>query len=142
LRSFIGYQVRDASWYPSLFRQDPYKYMAQSYASISQVASERPGLVIDYSNLFRDVSTELEKIYTYLWPQQGFDELSFTKEICSIAAKQTAREIRENLGTTFLGQNKIPEHEDTGNLTRHNRQYMDLCRGYYRDLVAQQTLHG
>lgn len=138
IRSFMAYQARNPTWYSGLGKQELLKYMDQTFASMLELANQRPGLVVNYFQVHANIRDELKKVYQFLWPSQNLQQPGTTEEICRYAEKATARVTRATSGTTFLGDN-INEVEDvstdSGATGDYLRTHLASCRKSYQLLT-------
>ena len=143
--SFMNYQHRNPTWYPSVRGRKLATYMDRSFASILEAAGRFPGLVTDYSDIKTDFTGTLEKIYTHIWPRQDPAATTFNAVISKQAEQATVREKRSDSGTSFLGKTAGSVKgglEDSDPFLAHNRDAVTRCYNSYEQLLKLHRENG
>ena len=104
LVSFARYQRRSPDWYPNLGGQALVAFMCRTYDSIVAAARARSGLVLDYSDVVKDLSAVLRRIYHLVWPDLTQEEEGFCDLISREAPEVTSRARRVLTRSAFLGK--------------------------------------
>lgn len=124
--SFLSYQKRDPTWYPTLTETALAHFMDNTYASLHEMATHREGLVVDYAELMNDMRTSVVGVYKRLWPGSDGRVLS---AIATAAADSTARGRRVGAHKSpFLG-------EEPGPIRGGKQDYSPFFERYQREIA-------
>ncbi|MCF8069381.1 MAG: sulfotransferase [Desulfobacterales bacterium] len=92
--SFMDYQERNSSWYPSTKGIKLLSYMDKTFTSIYELSLKNPGIVVDFSDIMLDLGAALNKVYNFLWPDLNSINETFNQKIINFAVEATARDKR------------------------------------------------
>jgi len=139
ISSFRKYQQRDPNWYSDIHEDALPEFMLGAYKTIAEFASQEEGLIVDYAELKADPLALLMRIYQYIWPDVGEDQIDIFKHIAETALNATTREKRiAKAQTAFLGQKEGPvQGSEAGELKADGTH--DQLYQAYQELLALQS---
>jgi len=133
--SWLSYKTRNPQWNFNKKNSEVVEYYLKNFNSMSEMSSQFPGPIIDFSNLINDLEPTLQSLYQYLWQKQ---KTEIDINIINSSINLTDRDKRQSNNTKFLGKNigktkgSLPEHE---NLLFLNKEKLAECVSIYNDLA-------
>lgn len=134
--SFLKYQKRNPMWLPNIARDDVVPYTLKNYNSLLEVAQEHRGLIIDYSDLDRDLPETLQMVYSLLWPNFTKNGAKNTfRKLSEYAVNMTKRENRVKSNSAFFGQiagkaRLDTEYDYQGIFSKHTKDMSKIYESY------------
>lgn len=133
LISFLRYKARNPTWNAYLDPAAIPAHMRRIYESLLACATAYPGLIVDYTELEKDTTATLGRIFHRLWHSPNAYDAALLDAITQV----TGRNHRQS--TTFLDRETTNVDRDKGQYgDLFDRQAEDVAAGYaaYRALLA------
>ncbi len=127
--SFLNYQKRDPYWYRTLSENKLTSYMERAFDITYNMARQREGLVVDYSDMISDSRKVLINIYKYLWSDDSDEDDTILDDLANAAVVNTERQQRmKRLKSPFFGS-------ELGPVQGGDVQYSDFFEKYSDDII-------
>lgn len=140
--SFMNYQDRNPTWYPTTKDEELAIYMKKTYEDILEIAKCYPGIVVDYTDIATNLELMLQEIYCYIWPNLFPAEINCIQQVSRAAVKATSRDKRSAVGSSFLGKTVGPIEGGLAKYRDFFERYdseVTHCYSSYRHLLDLKT---
>jgi hypothetical protein len=134
ITSFLHYQERNPTWYPSTRDDQVITYMCKTYEAILEVATSCRGLILDYADIAANLESVLCGVFRDLWPTGALREPGFLLGVSRAAVGATCREKRASEGSSFLGKTRGSVRGGSGDYAAFIDRFSDemaLCYEHY-----------
>jgi hypothetical protein len=137
INSWLNYNSRNPKWNQRMDKEALGEYYYENFSSIQNLMKIFGGIVIDYSDMFDDVTTTISKIYSHIWDRPvKLEDLN----IIELSKQATAREKRTKSKSVFLGKEVgiVKGHQTKySSYFKNHEQVMIKCIETYSTLVKK-----
>ncbi len=142
--SFLQYKHRQPTWNAHRNDRDLAIHIRRIYEVMLSLATQSPGLILDYNDLKTDFAGAIATILHELWPaSMSLMPISEQQQLIQQMMQTTKREVRQATGTPFLGKSppnmtKTVQADLTATQHRFFATYSDeieRCYEAYRALL-------
>ncbi|MGB3534802.1 MAG: sulfotransferase [Microcoleaceae cyanobacterium] len=144
MTSFMNYQQRKPSWYKSIVGEALPQFIQQTYDCIAQVAAQRPGVILDYSNSRTDLAYTLVDIYLELWLNLSELQEELILQVSELAGKYTNRQKRlAATDSPFLGKVEGTIEggsQDYAEFFKEHQVWVEKCYESYRKALGIKAI--